>query len=574
MAPPGRSSWKDREDSTGPSSPRWARSPAASWPATRASLTMRAVLARTDAPSVSSAILASSHGVSAGPCTLRDVGVGDRALDRGPGNVLGECRLPRHRHAHQHAAPQPEAQVDPDELGRGGRRPRRHGAPRCRTSARRTRAARPGRPRSTGTPRVSRYSSVAGTSRIAFGPAHTTAIGGPAELLEVGRDVERGRSRAGPSQRAAVHAADPAGREDPDPGRMGRDHRRGHRRRGPAALGQGHGKARTGGLADRSGGRRRERLERRRVQAHEQRPVADRDGGRHGAVGLAHGRLGRRRDLEVLRVRQPVADERRLERDDGPALGERGGDLGGDDQPVGHGTRDGHVRSVPSPLPCEPCQPVRPAPHARAPDPSRRRPMTPADLRRVVVVEELDLSIDGRLAIVVNRSIQGDRYHGHLYAIDRSTAATSDGRGSSPAASCATRGHGSPRTATRSRSSAATRLTTTSPAALVDPRPRRVRSAFAVRRPATTAPSARWPGRRTGRRLAFTAEVDPPRFLVGPVPPIGRRPRQGAKSAASETPSPLARRITRTDWRWDGEGHSTAGRTCSSSIARGASRAR
>src|SRR3954447_4496096 len=29
----------------------------------------------------------------------------------------------------------------------------------------------------TGTPLVSRYSSVAGTSRMAFGPAHTTAVG-------------------------------------------------------------------------------------------------------------------------------------------------------------------------------------------------------------------------------------------------------------------------------------------------------------------------------------------------------------------------------------------------------------
>lgn len=43
--------------------------------------------------------------------------------------------------------------------------------------------------------------------------------------------------------------------------------------------------------------------------------------------------------------------------------------------------------------------------------------MTPADLRRVVVVEELDLSSGGRLAVVVRRSIQGDRYLGHLFAL-------------------------------------------------------------------------------------------------------------------------------------------------------------
>lgn len=43
--------------------------------------------------------------------------------------------------------------------------------------------------------------------------------------------------------------------------------------------------------------------------------------------------------------------------------------------------------------------------------------MTPADLRRVVVVEELDLSSDGRLAVVARRSIQGDRLLGHLFAL-------------------------------------------------------------------------------------------------------------------------------------------------------------
>ena len=44
--------------------------------------------------------------------------------------------------------------------------------------------------------------------------------------------------------------------------------------------------------------------------------------------------------------------------------------------------------------------------------------MTPEDLRRVVVVEELDLSADGSTAIVVRRSIHGNRYIGHLFAID------------------------------------------------------------------------------------------------------------------------------------------------------------
>ena len=43
-----------------------------------------------------------------------------------------------------------------------------------------------------------------------------------------------------------------------------------------------------------------------------------------------------------------------------------------------------------------------------------RRPMTPEDIRRIVVVEELDISADGRTAIVVRRSIRGNRYLGHL----------------------------------------------------------------------------------------------------------------------------------------------------------------
>ena len=54
-----------------------------------------------------------------------------------------------------------------------------------------------------------------------------------------------------------------------------------------------------------------------------------------------------------------------------------------------------------------------------------------------------------------------------------------------------------------------------------------------------------------GTRLAFTAEVDPPRFISGRTRPISRRgPAKGA-----DAEPPLARYITRTDWRWDEEGH-------------------
>ncbi|HEY0442686.1 MAG TPA: prolyl oligopeptidase family serine peptidase, partial [Candidatus Limnocylindrales bacterium] len=55
-----------------------------------------------------------------------------------------------------------------------------------------------------------------------------------------------------------------------------------------------------------------------------------------------------------------------------------------------------------------------------------------------------------------------------------------------------------------------------------------------------------------GERLAFTAEVDPPRFIVGDHA-AGGGPRRGA--AAKPSGAPLARRIRRIDWRYDEAGH-------------------
>jgi dipeptidyl aminopeptidase/acylaminoacyl peptidase len=178
--------------------------------------------------------------------------------------------------------------------------------------------------------------------------------------------------------------------------------------------------------------------------------------------------------------------------------------------------------------------------------------MTPEDIRRVVVVEELDLSTDGRLAVVVRRSIKGDRYHGHLFAIDLERSAV-------PRPRQLTRGAVRdtwPRLCSDRRTVAFVRTIPTD-----EDTPARI-GLLDLERPGTPVRFVRagdhgavvelaWSP--DGRRLAFTAEVDPPRFIVGPTSPVGRRRRPGANVA--ETPSPRARRIIRTDWRWDEEGH-------------------
>ena len=182
-----------------------------------------------------------------------------------------------------------------------------------------------------------------------------------------------------------------------------------------------------------------------------------------------------------------------------------------------------------------------------------RRLLAPADIRRQVVVEELDLSADGRLAVVVRRAVRGNRYVGHLYAIplDRGRVATPRRLTSGLVRDT------NPRLSPDGRRVAFVRTDPTDDdavAALVilDLRSGRLR-VLPARDHGSVAEIAWSPD---GRRLAFSAEVDPPRFLVGDVPPIGgrRRPRNGG-AASTSAPSPLARRITRADWRWDGSGH-------------------
>jgi dipeptidyl aminopeptidase/acylaminoacyl peptidase len=169
--------------------------------------------------------------------------------------------------------------------------------------------------------------------------------------------------------------------------------------------------------------------------------------------------------------------------------------------------------------------------------------MRPRDIRHVVIVEELDLSSNGSTAVVVRRSIDGIRYLGHLLAVDLDTGVET------PAPRQLTSGivrDANPQVSPDGRTVAFTRtnpIDDDQPAALYlvpigGGRARRVRR-----------------GRHGGisaiawspdcRRIAYTAPVDPPRFLVGPV----------ARAGTTSTVEPRARRITRTDWRWDGEGH-------------------
>jgi dipeptidyl aminopeptidase/acylaminoacyl peptidase len=179
-----------------------------------------------------------------------------------------------------------------------------------------------------------------------------------------------------------------------------------------------------------------------------------------------------------------------------------------------------------------------------------RRPLTPADIRRQVVLEQHDLSADGRVAVVVRRSVQGRRYLAHLLVIP-----LADRRAVSPP-TVLTRGtvfDGWPRLAPDGLTVAFIRSLPDdeeAPATLALARLRggRVRSIRSAGHGSVS--EVAWSP--DGGRLAYVAQVDPPRFLVGDVPPIGRRRRRAPDAA---TDAPLARRITRTDWRLDGTGH-------------------
>ena len=179
--------------------------------------------------------------------------------------------------------------------------------------------------------------------------------------------------------------------------------------------------------------------------------------------------------------------------------------------------------------------------------------MQPEDIRRIAVVEELDISTDGRLAVVARRTIVGGRYVTRLHEIplDRGAIGRPRQLTDGPVRD------GKPRIQPDGELIAFVRSDATDSDA-----PARIALMALAGGPVRFIGSGGLHGSvdeiawsPDGKRLAFTAAVDPPRFLVGPLPPVGQAARRGKKQAATPDPSPLARHVKRIDWRYDGEGH-------------------
>ena len=236
-------------------------------------LTISAVFAWTDAPSVSSAIRARSHGVSAGPPIPAASASRDRLLD----GVAGDAR----RRAPRRRAP---ARTRASRCRAPDRRGSRTIAPPRRRPSARAGDADPGRARvepghlvladrhdrhAAGLEVLERGRHV--EDRLRPGAHDRDRRAG--QLVEVGRDVER--RRPGVAERAAMDAADAAGREDPDPGCVRRDHRRGDGRRRPAAAASAAARFGRAALRTDPGRRRRERLEVVIAQPDEQPALVD-----------------------------------------------------------------------------------------------------------------------------------------------------------------------------------------------------------------------------------------------------------------------------------------------------------
>ena len=194
---------------------------------------------------------------------------------------------------------------------------------------------------------------MAGTSRIDFTPAETTRIGTPASAT---RSADSSKVVAGP----AVHAAEPARREDADPGPVGEQAVAATVVPPSAPRAAATGRSRTLIFATSGVSARRASSARDRPDGT---PARDPDRRRHHA-GVAEQLLGLERRREVARAREPVGDDRGLEGDDRPTGGDRVPDLVGDE----HGGGWCHLASVACRVAvndCSPDQPMVPPSSAR-----------------------------------------------------------------------------------------------------------------------------------------------------------------------------------------------------------------
>jgi dipeptidyl aminopeptidase/acylaminoacyl peptidase len=181
-----------------------------------------------------------------------------------------------------------------------------------------------------------------------------------------------------------------------------------------------------------------------------------------------------------------------------------------------------------------------------------RRPDPASIVRAQVVLDEHDMSADGRFAVVVRRFVVADRYRSHLWLIPL------DGRGKPIQLTDGPVRDAGPRLAPDGSAIAFKRSAAATPG-------RRHRGTAADRTDEVTRlrilPLARdgspagapWAIRTakdrsvgevawspSGDRLALTIEVDPPRFIIGKEP--------------TGDDAPLARRLRTLDFRWDEEG--------------------
>ncbi len=166
-------------------------------------------------------------------------------------------------------------------------------------------------------------------------------------------------------------------------------------------------------------------------------------------------------------------------------------------------------------------------------------------IRSQVVLEEHDVAPDGRFAVVVRRTVAGREYRSHLWLVPLAAQVEAEGaakRKPTRLTDGAVRDT-FPRFAPDGRTIAFRRATPHGPARVMllairaGGTPGKLR---ALNTPARRAVSAlAWSP--DGKRLALAMEEDRLRFIVGGEPSKGEQP--------------LARRITRIDWRMDEVGH-------------------